>query len=82
MPEQFTGGFPPLEYTQSCETALTIQCYVAIHCCLGNLGQACRLGVGQALTDEPQNFRTLLDPRIGMLKAFLVQSLLLFFGKR
>jgi hypothetical protein len=34
------------------------------------------------LADEPQNFRTLLDPRIGMMKAFLVQSLLLFFGKR
>ena len=79
MLQQSAGRLPPLELPQSFETALSINGHVAVHRRLGDLGQARGLMVGQSLADEPQDFHPLLHSRMGVLKAFLVQGLLLFF---
>jgi hypothetical protein len=60
---------------------LTIDRHVAVHGRLGNPGEACYLRVDQSLADEPQDFHPLPHARMGMLKAFLVQGLLIFFRK-
>ena len=78
MLQQLAGGVTPLEFPQGFQTALTIDCHVAVHRRLGNPGQARCLRVYQSLADEPQDFHPLLHSRMGMFKAFLVQGLLIF----
>ena len=79
--DQFALGSVEMNLFQSFDAALPIQLKILAHGRFRDIAQGCDLGMGQAMTLQPQDFHSALHQRNWMMKTFIIQRLNDFGGK-